>query len=181
MRVTQAGKKYGWDAPLTLEIAADANAFANAFGDAAPVGKHEHDRMRGEAYQHRARTAKRQTEYPRRGGRLRDWLLKSQNWQIKRDPRTGKLTGASISILLAYARIIDRGGTIPPVNMPSRASTKNAKAMAFNAGGQDVVTKYRRGYNIAAQNYSLHGLQNFTDARGAAGLIIGWRPNKNGD
>jgi hypothetical protein len=171
VRAAKAAGKYGWDAPLTLEIKADAAALAAAFSEAAPAGRHSHDTILDGVY--RAKTRKNQTDFPRgRTNRLKEWFRHIPNWQMVY--KQGSLLRASISVFLAYAQIIDKGGPVP-----GTFANNLAMCMAFRAGGQDVHAKYRRGYQIRGQGYINKGLQNFTELRGSTGLRVGWRPSTN--
>jgi hypothetical protein len=183
MRITQAGKKYGWDAPLTLQIVADANALAKAFSEAAPVGAHTHDLP---SYPN----SKSRTKFPRGGGelshRLKNWLGRPGNWQpTYTRNKEHEFRGASISIFLAYAQIIDQGGNIPEVHMWQLGRTgKERKSghMAFRSGGVDHFAKYRRGYSIKGQGYVEKGFANFmASGKYSGGLKVGWRPSTSGE
>jgi len=177
VRAGQAAGKYGWDAPLTLEIKTQAAAFAAAFSEAAPAGRHSHD-MIANAYKpaKRIKSGKNAgkitgTEFPRGGtNRLKEWFRHIPNWQLVY--KKGSFHHASISVFLAYARIIDEGGHVRDTFLDNSP----AMCMAFKAGGKDVCAKYRVGYTIKAQHYIENGLDNYISLRGDTGMKVGWRP-----
>jgi len=173
VRTTDIGKKVGWDAPLALQLTADVNALADSFADAAPRGDHSHDLMASGVNSSWQRSRRNRASVPRgTTARLSKWLAHRANWQVvyKQDV----LQRAAISVFLAYAQIIDKGGTVPAARADNLAM-----CMAFN-NGSDVFTKYRRGYTIAPREYVSKGFNAFMDNTGKAGLRVGWRPSTSG-
>jgi hypothetical protein len=117
--------------------------FRSELIDASPVGIHDHDRDI-DFDNPQTKHGRSLPRIPQEAGSLkRHWRL--GNPGIRGLKVRGKTVGIHVDSRLPYARIVDVGGTVPPVS---------GRGMHYrNDAGTEVRTDTRGGYNITGHNY----------------------------